>query len=461
VRKEVLIVEPTSSGANVFSFFNYLPLLGPLYLGTILRKNGFKVRVLNENILKRKISPDELDADFLLLSCLTTTVSRGYALARQYKRMRPGGKVIIGGPHVTFMKEEAIEYVDHVVLGEGENVIVDLLKYGSDEKFVQGTKVEDMDSLPLIDWSILRGNEKGGVMPIMTSRGCPFACNFCSVAEMFGRKFRAMSAERVIEEVKLSTKKDIFFYDDNLTADINRAHRIMDGLISLKRGHKTWSAQVRSDVVRDEELVEKMARSGCGRVYIGFESINPSTLRSLKKAQTPADISRAVSVLHKFGISVHGMFMFGSDSDDSSVIGETEAFVKKSRIDSVQYMILTPLPGTELFRQMESSGRLIHRNWDHYDAQHVVFWPERFSPFDLQQFMVDSFKDFYSFTNAANEIINMLVDRTANDVRGIFSSGVFNKSSIRNVLLKAGGKFIVNKWQRINRSYLDYLQHLT
>lgn len=457
---KIIIVEPRSSRANVFSFFSYLPLMGPLYLGTILKENGFDVKILNENVLKRDILPEDLDADFLLLSCLTPTVTRGYEIARMYRAVQSNGKIAIGGPHVTFMKEEAAEFADYVVEGEGENIIADLVKYGSDEKFVKGTKVADLDSLPFVDWRLLAGSGRGGTMPVMTSRGCPFACNFCSVAEMYGRKYRAMSPERVLEEVRRSHKKDIFFYDDNFTADRARAHAIMDGMIRLGVKPRTWSAQVRSDVSRDNDLVKKMARSGCNRVYIGFESINPETLKGFKKSQTPDDISHAIETLHGNGISVHGMFIFGADSDDPAVVAMTREFVRKNRIDSVQFLVLTPFPGTELFRKMESDGRLIHTNWEHYDAQHVVFWPEKFSPFALQRLAIESFKNFYTFANAGNEILNVAADKLANCLGQAYSRGRSHTYSIKNALLKAGGKFIVGRWQRINRSYMAYLHQL-
>lgn len=461
MKKNVLIVEPKASSANVFSFFSYLPLMGPLYLGTILKKAGFNVRVLNENILKRTVNPSELDTDFLLLSCLTPTVNRGFEIAKEYKTLNPDGKVIIGGPHVTFIRDKGLEYVDHVVMGEGENIIVDLLKHGSDEKFIHGEAVKDLDTLPFIDWDILEGGEKGSCMPIMTSRGCPFACNFCSVTGMFGRKYRAMSPERVLEEVKRNNKRYIFFYDDNFTADLKRAHKIMDGLDDLDLKRNVWTAQVRSDVAKDPELVEKMARSGCERVYIGFESINPKTLKTLKKSQTPEDISQAIQTLHKNEIKVHGMFMYGSDSDDPNVVKETVEFVKKSRIDSVQYMVLTPLPGTELFKKIESDGRLIHRNWEYYDGLHVVFWPEQFSPASLQELAMDSFGHFYSLTSAANELINLFGDGVMRRLGWIANKGRIHTYSFKNAAIKAGGKLILKKWYRINSSYMSFLHQLT
>lgn len=461
MKKEVVIIEPRSASANVFSMFSYLPLLGTVYLGTILKNEGFNVRVLNENILKRDVSTSELDADFLLISCLTPTVTRGYEIAREYRHVRPSGKVIMGGPHVSFLKEEAAEYADHVVIGEGENVIVDLLKFGSDEKFIYGTPVKNLDDLPFIDWSILEGNKRGSITSIMTSRGCPFACNFCSVTEMFGRGYRAMSPERVIEEVKRSHKRWIFFYDDNFTANLKRAHKIMDGMINIGVKKRTWTTQVRADVTKDEELVKKMAKSGCDRVYIGFESINPNTLETFKKSQTPEDISSAVEILHKHGIGVHGMFMYGSDTDDSSVVRETQDFVKKTKIDTVQFMILTPMPGTEVFREMEAAGRLIHRNWEHYDGLHAVFWPKKFSPFDLQRYSVESFRKFYSMTNAANEMINAFADKAKGTILIMANKGKTHSHSFKNALFRFGGKFIVDKWQRINHSYLHYLHQIS
>ena len=460
MKKNVLIIEPASSSATVFSFFSYLPLMGTLYLGSILKQNGFNVRVLNENILKRSVRGSELKADFLLLSCLTPTIKRGFEIAAQFRVENPDGKILIGGPHVSFLGEEAAGYVDHVVSGEGENIIVDLLKYGSSEKFIKGSPVKDLDTLPAIDWSILAKHERGAIMPVMTSRGCPFACNFCSVAEMFGRKYRAMSPERVIHEVSQNSKKYTFFYDDNFTADLKRAHSIMDGLLAMKK-RKEWMAQVRADVSKDRELVKKMAASGCDRVYIGFESVNTNTLKTLKKGQSPEDIAHSIKTLHEFGIKVHGMFMYGSDADTENVITETRDFVKGNSIDSVQYMVLTPLPGTELFHRIESEGRLIHKDWNHYDGLHVVFWPENFTPLKLQQMSMDSFRKFYSLTNAANEIVNYFADRAGNSLGWVKDRSIAHTYSLKNAAIKAGGKIILKRWYRINKSYMSYLKKIS
>ena len=159
-RRRVLLVEPSAVEANVFSAFAGLPLLGPLYLGAILRDAGFDVSVVSENLLGRRLGMADLDADFLLLSCLTPTVERGYELATLFKRRNPGARVVMGGPHVSFMTDEALRYADWVVTGEGEGVIVDLLRHGSEARVVAGSPLADMDSLPPIDWTLLRGSER-------------------------------------------------------------------------------------------------------------------------------------------------------------------------------------------------------------------------------------------------------------------------------------------------------------
>lgn len=468
MKKKIILVEPGTGSANVFSFVNYLPLLGPLYLATTLKKAGFAVTVLNENILKRRINASELSADILLLSCLTPTVTRGFEIAKEFKSLNPNGKVIIGGPHVTFVRDEELECIDHVVNGEGENIIIDLIENGSTEKFITGTPIKDMDSLPMIDWSVLKGYKKaclpagrGSIMPIMTSRGCPFACNFCSVTEMFGRGYRAMSPERVLDEYSRIEKPSAFFYDDNFTANRKRAHDIMDGIIRLKKKPRDWCAQVRSDVAKDPELVEKMARSGCDRVFIGFESINPSTLKTLKKSQTPEDIENAITVLHKNKIKVHGMFMYGSDSDGPEVVKETIKFVKRCNVDSVQYMVLTPLPGTYLFKRLESENRLIHRDWRYYDGLHVVFWPEKFTPAGLQEYALEAFEKFYSLTSAANEIINLMTDEVSSFACAMANKSRLKTHSLKTAMFKAGGKVLLGRWHKLNKTYLAYLSQIS
>jgi radical SAM superfamily enzyme YgiQ (UPF0313 family) len=456
---KVMLVEPASVESNVFSAFAGLPLLGPLYLGTILSRRGFDVTVVNEDLLDRRLGFADLDADVLCLSCITPTVERGYELAALFKRRNPAGRVIMGGPHVSFMAEEALTYADHVVVGEGENVIEDLIGHGSDEPVIHGTPVEDLDALPFIDWDLLVNFDRLRIQPFMFSRGCPFACNFCSVTAMFGRRYRSMSPERVLAEVDTSRRRDVFFYDDNFAAKRTRTHRILDGLVARAGGQvRWWSAQVRADLTRDEEMLRKMARSGCGRVYVGFESINDATLREMHKGQSAEDVRRAIRLFHKHVIRVHGMFVFGSDSDDEQVLRATGEFVRRTRMDSVQYMLLTPFPGTNLFERIEREGRLLHRMWRYYDAMHVVFQPRAFEPYELQELTMSIYGDYYSVLRAMNDGIEAAASATARMAGR--AAERFGAPSHWNVLYKVMGSHIIRRWMRGNHDYLRYLRFL-
>ncbi len=458
-RSKVLLVEPSAVLANVFSAYVGLPLLGPMYLGTILAHAGHDVTVINEDLLGRRLEQADLEADVLCLSCLTSTVQRGYELADMFKKVNPSGRVLMGGPHVAFMQEEALEHAHHVITGEGEKVILDLVEHGTSEPVVAGIPVDDLDELPFIDWSLLVNGHLLKVQPVMLSRGCPFDCNFCSVTAMFGKRYRTMSVERVLEELDRVTIPNVFIYDDNFAARKRRTHAIIDGILHKKRGAmRWWNAQVRADVTRDEDLLEKMGRSGCGRVYVGFESINDRALAEMHKGISASDVRQAVRRFHSHVIRVHGMFMFGSDADDASVPGDTGRFVHEERLDSVQYMVLTPFPGTPLFRRLEAEGRLLHRDWRYYDAMHVVFRPARIGPYELQMLAMETYEDYYSVIRALNDGLETGVNALARITGGVIER--FGAPSVANVIYKLMGKRIVHDWIRENSGYIEYLRDL-
>ena len=455
-RRRVLLVEPAAIKANVFSAYAGLPLLGPLYLGTILSRAGFDVTVVNEDLLGRPLGFVDLDADYLLLSCLTPTVERGYELAALFKRTNPAGRVLMGGPHVSFLQEEALRFADHVVTGEGEGVITDLLRYGTAEPVVAGSPVENLDSLPFLDWRLLVNRGRLKVQPLMFSRGCPFSCNFCSVTSMFGRGYRTMSVERVLEEIDRAFLSKLFFYDDNFAVHRKRTHEIVDGLLKRAGRIRSWTAQVRTDIAGDQDLLAKMGKSNCARVYVGFESVNDGALEEMRKGQSAEDVRRSIVAFHKNQIRVHGMFIFGSDADDADVVRATSRFVRRHRLDSVQYMILTPFPGTALFDQMEAKNRILHRIWRFYDAMHVVIRPKNFSPYELQRMALDSYEDYYNLLRALNDGL----ETAASSLARLTGRAIhcFGAPSYCNARLKLMGKWILRRWVNTNSQYMQYLR---
>ncbi len=254
----------------------------------------------------------------------------------------------------------------------------------------------DLDELPVPDLSLIVGHHRLKSTPIMTSWGCPFDCSFCSVTAMFGRKYRFRSAENVVAEIAQKRPRTIFFYDDNFAADRKRLKALLR--LMIERGLVVpWRAQVRTDVVRDPELLELMVRSGCEHLALGLESVDQATLDGYQKSQTVEDIARAIDILHARGIKVHGMFVLGADTDDARTVRDTVSFALEHRIDTLMMNILTPAPGTRWFTEMDMDGRIFDRRWEFYDGQHVVITPGRMTPSELAGEVVKGYARFYSF----------------------------------------------------------------
>ena len=430
---KISIVEPKTPFYNFYSaFIKYLPLLGPIYLGTILKNEGHDVTVYNENMKDLDYSQIK-DSDVLGLSMITATAPHGYEIARKFRQLNPRGRVIIGGSHATFVPEEAAQYADHVVTGEAEALICDLVRDGG-EKIITGSRVENLDDLPFPDFSIADGvdtsRERMQITPVSTSRGCPFDCTFCSVTAMFGRKYRFRSTESVIEEISRFKHRRIFFYDDNFDANKARTKDLLQKMIEHKITPK-WIAQVRADVAKDEEMVELMARANCNQLCIGFESVNPDVLKSYNKKQTPEDISFCIKMLHKYGIKVHGMFISDGYTDIYHRLG----------IDSLQLCILVPILGSKLHTAVKSSGRFITdkfpSDWQLFDGGHVVHLPDNLSPAEMQRQTLQALKKYYSRGNMTK----------------LFLKGRWMDVGLRNM-----GRDIIKRWEAENRDYFAKLK---
>jgi anaerobic magnesium-protoporphyrin IX monomethyl ester cyclase len=416
---KIRLIEPEPPGMHVWSKI-LLPRLGLPIIAATLKQHGHDVLIYSP-----QMAPVDWDdvhsADLVGLSSTTSTATTAYEFG-DVLRAR-GIPVIIGGSHVTFLADEALQHADYVARGEGgEQIMLELVEalQGRRElsdvgglSYTQGgeslhnplrERLAVLDELPFPDLEAIVGHEKLTTTPIMTSWGCPFACNFCSVTAMFGRKYRFRSAESVVAELKEKRPHRIFFYDDNMAADKGRLKHLLqlmidEGLVI------PWSAQVRTDVVRDPELLSLMQRSGCELVYLGLESVSQETLDGFEKSQTVADIERAIAELHRYDICSHGMFVLGADTDTVQTVRDTVTFAKKNRIDTVMLNILTPLPGTPQFKDMQQEGRIFDQRWQLYDAHHVVFEPRRMTPYELQKEVLRGYMRFYSLRTSLRYIV--------------------------------------------------------
>lgn len=458
--KKIIFIEPKPPDLHIFSRMP-LPRLGTVLLGTVLKENGYNVKSYVE-VLDDIDFEDVLKADAVGISTITSTSPRSYEIARLIKNA--GIPVFIGGVHATYMPDEALENCDYVLRGEADETILDFIKaleankgfesipglsFKRDGRIIHNKMVsycKDLDKLPVPDFTIVKGLEKGlthlGITPIMTSRGCPYDCSFCSVTEMFGQKYRFRSTEKVLAELKRHRDLNgdwVFFYDDNFAANRKRTKELIRAMINTGLT-PPWTAQVRVDVAKDPELLDLMKQSNCHTVYIGFESINPETLKIYNKKQSIEDIENCIKELHLHNIGIHGMFVFGSDHDSIETIQQTVRFAKKNDLESIQFMILTPLPGTRFFFEMEQGQRLISRDWSLYDAHHVVFTPKNMSYYELQSETLKATKRFYSF--------GQIVKRMA-------------RFDMFTVSIKAYGRNLIRKWGKKNNYFLEYTKAIS
>jgi anaerobic magnesium-protoporphyrin IX monomethyl ester cyclase len=227
----------------------------------------------------------------------------------------------------------------------------------------------------------------------------------------------------------------VFFYDDNFAASRARTMHLLEGMLRLPRAPR-WMAQVRADVVEDRELVALMQASRCSRVFIGYESISPATLQSYNKHLSVEQIIESVRVLHEHNIKVHGMFVLGADDDDVFTVRGTAQFALREALDSVQFLILTPLPGTRQFEVFERAKRIFVRDWSLYDGHHVVYEPLKMTAAALQREAWKAQKRFYSVWECVKD---------------------FARLRLRRGMLRSYGRAILGLWERQNRGFLQAL----
>jgi len=406
-----------------FSTF-LLPGLSPTHIGTMimgemLRKRGYSIKIFDEKISPVNINRFE-GADLVGISISTVDALRGYELAYQIRKILKI-PVVIGGVHATLNTEEALKWGDFVIRNEGEYTMIELidalenggsfedilgLSYHSNGESCHNPQrpfIKDLDKLPYPNWDLIENMYRYLHTPInhfvyftQVTRGCPHNCNFCSVTPSFGKPLRYRSVENVINELKskqTQTQKLLFFYDDNLVANKRYVKDLLSAIIDNDLVPFGWHSQMRADASEDDELMELMERTKCRLATFGFESINPGTLKYVKKGQSVDLIENCVEKMHERHILINGFFVLGSDEDNIDTIRETVRFNIDKKVDFAAFMPLTPFPGTPFFEEI--SDRIFTKNWELYDVQHAVFYPKQMTPLELYLECLKAYKTFY------------------------------------------------------------------
>ena len=347
--------------------------------------------------------PLNLDVDLVGLTVITGTANRAYELADHFRRR--GVVVVLGGPHVTLIPDDAAPHADAVVTGYAEDSWPQLLRdFAAGElrpRYAQAANL-DLANRPLPRRELLPSSRYLTNNVFEATRGCIHNCDFCVVPTAWGRKPLQKPVADVVADIRQHGARKLIFVDLNLIADRDYARQLFAALIPL-RVH--WYGLATVLLADDAELLDLAARSGCKGLLMGLESISPQNLRQSHKGfNSPDKFVRVVERLHEHGIALQGCFVFGLDHDEPDVFLKTAEFAVQARIDLPRFAIVTPFPNTALYKRLESEGRILTTNWEHYAGQHVVFRPVRMSMNELQQGTEAAWKHAYSFRSIVRRI---------------------------------------------------------
>lgn len=397
---KLLLINPSRNTKIKKSKKGFWP---PLNLFTIaaLTPKDIEIKIIDE-----EVAPFDLieEADLVGITSMSATSFRAYEIADHFKNKNI--PVVMGGMHASIMPDEALEHVNTVVIGEAENTWSAMIKDFQNnnlKKIYKCNEFPSLENLPHPRRDLVNHKNYFVFNTIQTGRGCPYACEFCSVSQFFGKIYRFRPVEDIVEEVKkLKQYGKIFgFIDDNIIGNVPRAKKLFKALIPLKI---YWGSQATISIGQDEELLYLAKKSGCNFLYIGFESVSKAALsESNKNFNHPEEYKRLVKNIHKYKIPILGSFVAGFDSDTPETIRDTVEFAIDSQVDMALFHRLVPLPGTGFFKKMDEAGRIKTKDWSKYWG-HTVYKTRGMSEEELTKQLKWAEREFYSLKSIIKRI---------------------------------------------------------
>ena len=357
--------------------------------------SNWTVQYWDENLLQGA-PPCEPFPEVVGITVHLTFAARAFALAKWYRER--GAKVVMGGLHVLSSPEECAPHADALAVGEGVQLWGDILRdvdSGRLQRRYDGSYLRPYRDEPAPRRALLPRRQFLTTSSMIATRGCHNRCGFCYLStDGLHMPYLMRDPEQIAAEFEADGQPYGVFTDNNLGSRPEYLRALCQALRPLR---KIWSAAITIDVTDNPTLVRDMALAGCTAVFIGFESLLADNITDArKKSPRPDDYARRVRILHDNGIQVNGSFVFGFDHDQRDVFAGTAEWIERNRLECATFHILTPYPGTPLFRQMETEGRLLHKNWSLYDTAHVVFRPKSMSVDELATGYAWSYRRLFS-----------------------------------------------------------------
>jgi radical SAM superfamily enzyme YgiQ (UPF0313 family) len=400
---KILLISPTIDTKKRTNKGLMMPQLA-LYILQGLTPPEHQVKVIEEET--EDIDFDQ-ECSLVGISCMTANAPRAYELCKEFKKRNK--TVVLGGVHPTILPDEALQHADCVVKGEAEGVWETLLEDFQNNKLQKKyhNPTPDLGKYFPKDFSNILQRKLFNLIPIMTTRGCPYSCDFCCVTDLFGKKMRHVPVENVVRDIKESGAKNFMFLDDNIIGHPTYAKQLFKAIKPLKI---KWVGQASvSLLVNDNELMQLAADSGCKALFFGIESVCEEQLKTMRKAIKEIDnLKSALKKIKKMGILIHASMVFGFDNDTTKVFKDTVRFLIRNRVSTVSFNVLTPYPGTKTYNDLKKENRLITDDWKYYDHNTVVFKPKHMTPYELQVGKVKARQKFYRLSSVLYRLFGNL-----------------------------------------------------
>jgi len=426
----VLVQPPISTEIELYSTAGIVaPPMGLAYLAAILEKYGYNVEILDASVLGLNheqvlVELERRKPDLVGITATTAMINSALEVAKNVKKNLPETFVVLGGAHVTFAYQTVMKenpYVDVACIGEGEYTLLELVQTLEKEKNIENVKgivfrrdgnliktqprpfIENLDELPfparhLLPMDKYKAFGKNMILgTILTSRGCPFNCIFCSSSLLFGKKFRARSPKNVVDEIEQFQEtyktNSIEFVDDTFTFDKKRAEAICKEI--MDRGLDTqWVCSCRVDLI-DKELMKVLKKAGCRMIYFGVESGVQRVVNLIRKGIKLEQAEKVMRWAKEVGIETVASFVIGIPGETWEEALQTIKFAKKLDPDYAQFSIATPFPGTELYQIAKNNGLLLTEDWSKYTVLKPVMKTKELSVEQLQKLIRKAYFSFY------------------------------------------------------------------